>query len=140
MLRRYVSASAVASMATAFAAICVYFMPKALRPGIFALLLVWLCLPVVWGVWAMLAPRSWTPQRLPSWGAALGVIAGIGAYFVLNVSARFGMTVSAPYRAVGVLGVVVVYYVLWTIVRTVFVSLSKPEAEASPRSGAAHAA
>ena len=76
--------------------------------------------PLAWGIWAMLAPRGFVPHRLPIWGAILGLIAGALAAFVLNLPSRIlGQTLSAALRGLGVVAMVVFYYVLWMLVRAV---------------------
>ncbi len=56
--------------------------------GAWILTTAWCFVPVVWGLWAMLAPSQWVPNRLPAWGAILGVVAGIMAGPVLNLPLR----------------------------------------------------
>ena len=141
MVRRFVSAAAVACVAVACLAVTVYLLPGINREHVFALLLVWLCAPTVWGVWAMLTPKSWVPARLPSWGAALGVIVGVFAAFFVDVPFRLaGLTLSFRQRALAIVPMVVVYYLLWMIVRGVLAKVSAPDATAGPRHDAARAA
>ncbi len=125
MLRRFVAASAVACIAIAFAS-CAALVISSLNPQRFSLVLaIWCIAPAVWGLWAMLSPRSWFPERLPAWGAILGVVAGLLAAFVLDIPGRItGLAIPATVRVVGVLVMTVFYFVLWTLVRMVFKNLS----------------
>jgi drug/metabolite transporter (DMT)-like permease len=87
----------------------------------------WCFAPLVWGLWAMFTPPSWLPQRLPIWGAILGLIAGLLAFFGLNLPLRvFGLTVSVIVRGAGVLVIVVIYYLLWMLVRVAYRVLGTP--------------
>jgi membrane associated rhomboid family serine protease len=73
-------------------------------------------------------------QRLPTWGAILGVIAGLGAAFVLNLPSRIlGQAVPAALREVGVVVIVVFYFLLWMLVRAVYRALG-PTDSAAPKS------
>jgi hypothetical protein len=124
MLRRFVSAAAVASVLIAGAAVILLNVPGLSRERVFTLVILWLCAPAVWGVWAMLAPRSWTPQRLPVWGAVLGVALGILGAIVMNLPLLlFGQEVSLVLRAIAVPIVAGIYFLLWMVVRRVFVEL-----------------
>jgi len=129
MLQRFVSASFVASIGIAFGAV-VLWMAKHIwtLQNTHQLALMWCCIPAIWGVWAMLTPRSWMPDRLPVWGAILGLLACANAVFVLNLPQKIlGEYVSAFYRAVGVLIAIAVYYLLWMVVRLVYRALRGPE-------------
>ncbi len=87
----------------------------------------WCFAPLVWGLWAMIAPASWLPQRLPLWGAILGLLAGLNAFVVLNLPLRvFGVTAPDILRGVGVVVIGVFYYFLWMLVRMAFRSLGAP--------------
>lgn len=78
----------------------------------------------------MLTPSAWMPERLPLWGAILGLIAGSLAMFVLNLPSRIlGETVPAALRGVAVLVMVLFYYLLWMLVRTAYRSLASAAAE-----------
>lgn len=139
MLKRFVSAASVASVAVACAALVILAVPGISRERVFPLLVVWLCAPAVWGLWSMLAPRAWTPKYLPAWGALLGLFAGTGAALVLNLPARvFGQDVPLGLRAVAALVVVAFYYLLWMVVRRVLQEL-QPQS-GPPDRGAARGA
>ena len=94
-----------------------------LTPGltferIYPLTILWCMAPLAWGVWALLAPATWVPQRLPLWGAILGLMAGLLAAYVLNLPSRvLGEPFSVVGRAVAALVLTVFYYVLWMLVR-----------------------
>jgi hypothetical protein len=73
----------------------------------------------------MLSPARWVPQRLPIWGTILGIVAGMMAVFVLNMpSGILGVALSTTARAFAVLVAALFYYLLWTMVRIVYKSLS----------------
>ena len=132
MLHRFAAASAVASAVIATGAFLT--LPLSLQAeGASILTLAWCFVPVVWGFWAMLAPAGWVPNRLPAWGAILGVAAGTVAGPLLNLPARLGGPGGVRWLAplVGP----VLYYALWLLVRAAYRSLritghSAPEATA----------
>lgn len=129
MLHRFVSAAVVASVAIAFGAVALLGAKHMWTlQNVHQLALIWCCVPLVWGVWAILTPRTWMPARLPWWGAILGALAVISGGFVLNMPLQLtGVQVSIPYRVLGgVLGVAL-YYVFWLVVRIVYVDLRGPE-------------
>jgi ABC-type dipeptide/oligopeptide/nickel transport system permease subunit len=71
----------------------------------------------------MIAPAAWVPTRLPLWGAILGLIAGSLGAFVLNLPLRIlDEAASVPVRAVAVVFMAVVYYLLWMVVRRLSVN------------------
>ena len=93
----------------------------------------------MWGFWSLVAPKSWVPERLPSWGALLGLIAGSFAMFVINVPLRaFDVWLSPQARGGGLLCIVALYYVGWMLVRAVLEKLTEPAA--SPGHNVAKAA
>lgn len=124
MLRRFAAASIVASIAVAIATVVVLGILRVSPQRISLALGAWAIAPCAWGLWAMLSPAKWVPQRLPIWGMTLGIIAGVGALLVLNIP-LFVLGVSLPpmARAVGVLVAAAFYYGLWMAVRSVYSSL-----------------
>lgn len=130
MFRRFAAATAIAAAALAVATLIVLVIVL-VRPGVplerFApVLALWCMVPLVWGLWAMLTPRTWVPERLPVWGAILGVLAGAVALFVLNLPSRMvEAAVPAGYRAVGLVVLVCFYYLLWMLVRAGYRTLAK---------------
>ncbi len=124
MLRRFASGASVAAVAIACAAAGMLNLPILSREHAYPLVVFWLCVPAVWGVWAIVAPRRWTPHRLPVWGAVLGVLAAILGVMVLNLPlVVFGLTLSLAVRAVSIPLAAVLYYVLWMIVGRVYAAL-----------------
>jgi len=124
MFRRFVSGIAVPSIVIPFGALFVLAAPAATQERIYPLTVVWCFVPAVWGLWAMFAPAGWVPQRLPLWGAILGVMAGFLGVFVLNLPSRIsGETVPMAWRGVAVVVIVMLYYLLWMLVRTAYRSL-----------------
>lgn len=128
MFRRFVSGSIVPSVGIAIAALVILVMPALAVQSLYPIPIMWLYFaPLVWGLWAMLAPSAWVPQRLPIWGAILGLIAGLLGAFVLNLPSRvLGETVPVTLRGVGVGVIVVAYYFLWMLVRIAYRSLGSP--------------
>jgi fructose-specific phosphotransferase system IIC component len=127
MFRRFASSSAIASMAIALAVLVVVLTPAQTQQRIYPLTVVWCFAPAAWGLWAMLAPRGWVPQRLPLWGAILGLIAGFLAAFVLNLPSRVtGETLPSTLRGLALVIIVVLYFFLWMLVRVAYRSLSAP--------------
>ncbi len=125
MLHRFVSATALASIAIALAASVVVLMHAATTHKLYSLTVLWCFAPLVWGVWAMVAPAGWVPQRMPNWGAILGMILGLLGVFVLNLPLRtLGLMLSLRVRLAAVLVVVLFYYILWALVRTVYKTLT----------------
>ena len=118
MFQRFAAASAIASMALGLAALILLVSSGLSFQRFYPVTIMWCVVPLVWGLWAMIAPHTWVPQRLPWWGAMLGLIAGLFLLFVLNLPSRvFGETVPTLLRAVGVLVLAVFYYLLWILVR-----------------------
>ena len=96
------------------------------------LTLAWCFVPVVWGFWAMLAPADWVPNRLPAWGAILGIGAGAVAGPLLDLPGRLGGPGGARWL-VPLIGPVL-YYPLWVLVRATYRSLRvrrRPASEAT---------
>ncbi len=124
MLRRFVSGAAVASVAIAIAAAVVLNVPSVNRERAFPLVVLWLCAPALWGVWAMLTPPGWMPRRLPAWGAVLGAIAAALGAVLLNLPlVVFGITVSVALRLLALPFAAAFYFLLWMIVRRVYEAL-----------------
>jgi hypothetical protein len=72
----------------------------------------------------MLGPAAWVPQRLPIWGAILGLIAGLLGVFILDLPSRIsGQTLPVTLRGVAVVVITVFYYFLWMLVRVAYRSL-----------------
>jgi hypothetical protein len=127
MFRRFVSASAIASIGIAFATLALLLAQGLVEQRFYPLTIVWCFAPLAWGLWAMLAPSGWVPQRLPIWGAILGLIAGLLIFLVLNLPSRvLEVTVPVILRGVGVVIIVVLYYFLWMLVRLAYRSLGTP--------------
>jgi hypothetical protein len=125
MFQRFAAGSAIASIAIALGALAVVLIPALTVQRTYPLTIIWCFAPLVWGIWALLAPAAWVPQRFPIWGAILGVIAGSLAAFVLNLPSRIlGETTPITLRAAAVLVIAVLYYLLWMLVRLAFRSLT----------------
>jgi len=126
MLRRFVAASAVASVLIAVAALVMLIVPAFTIQRFAPVLLVWCFAPCIWGLWLMMAPASIVPEKLPAWGAILGVVAAVMAAFVLDMPARvFGTSFPSILRWVAVIVMVIFYFLLWMIVRTVYRNLTE---------------
>ncbi|MBI3670525.1 MAG: hypothetical protein HY237_12180 [Acidobacteria bacterium] len=127
MLQRFAAGSAIASMAIALLALVVLLTPVLGPRRFYPVTIVWCLMPLVWGLWAMLTPKAWVPQRLPLWGAILGLAAGLFVAFVLNVhSLVLGEPVPARLRGLWVLLLVAFYYLLWMLVRVTCKALNRP--------------
>jgi len=127
MFRRFLAGAAIASIAIALAAVVLLLAHGLAAQRFYPLTTMWCCAPAVWGLWAMIAPAAWVPHRLPIWGAVLGLIAGLLALFVLNLPLRvFGVVAPVILRGVGVVVIVVLYYLLWMLVRLAYRALGAP--------------
>src|SRR5512146_1918529 len=117
MLHRFAAASVVAAVVIAAGALA-SLLAGFPREGARVLTTAWCLVPLAWGLWAMLAPKSWVPGRLALWGGVLGLVAGAMAGLVLNLPLRlFALS------GVGWLPVVVgpvFYYLLWMAVRAIY--------------------
>ncbi|MGH9521990.1 MAG: hypothetical protein ACRD3E_05620 [Terriglobales bacterium] len=125
MLRRFASAAMIASIAVTCAAVVIVLLPGSVREHAMPILLAWVCLPSIWGLWAMLAPEGWAAEKLPLWGSLLGLFAGVAAVFIVDAPGRlFGLQGNFAAR----IGIVVAfcgfYYLMWIAVRAVLRSLS----------------
>jgi hypothetical protein len=118
MVQRFAAGTAVASFVIAIAAVILSVIPGLKFERIYPLTIAWCCVPLVWGVWAVLTPSAWMPKRLPLWGAFLGLFAGLMAVLVLNLPSRFlGEPVSMLVRVMAVLAGTLLYYLMWMLVR-----------------------
>jgi uncharacterized protein YggT (Ycf19 family) len=117
MLHRFAAACAVGSVVVAAGALLSLLLRLPVE-GAWMLTTVWCFVPVVWGVWAMLAPSRWVPTRLPTWGAILGVGAGAVIGPLLNLPARLGAPDFSPWLALFIAPLI--YYALWLLVKTVY--------------------
>jgi hypothetical protein len=127
MIQRFASASAVASVLIALAAgvFCLISFPN--PESRYLVTTVWCMLPLAWGLWAMLTPKSWLPQRLPLWGAILGLIVVLFANFVSDLSSLFQVEGFPVWlRGVGALLAVGIYYLVWFLVRMAYRALTAP--------------
>jgi len=125
MLQRFVSASAVASVVIALAAAGLWMLQVSDPESRYLVSTVWCMVPLAWGLWALLAPGGWLPQRLPLWGALLGLVAGLMALFVLDLPSQLlGEAVPVWLKGAGVLFATGLYYLLWFLVRGVYQALT----------------
>jgi hypothetical protein len=121
MFQRFAAATAIASIVIAIAAIILSLTPGLKFERIYPVTILWCCVPLAWGVWALLTPSAWMPRRLPLWGAFLGLFAGSMGVFVLNLPSRFlGQPVSLLLRGIAVLVGTLLYYLIWMLVREAF--------------------
>jgi hypothetical protein len=118
MFQRFAAGTAVASIVIAIASTTVSVIPGLKFERIYPITILWCCLPLFWGVWAVLTPPAWVPKRLPLWGSILGLFAGSMGAFVLNLPSRFlGEPVPMLSRAIAVLVGTLLYYLMWMLVR-----------------------
>jgi len=129
MLKRFVSASAVAGIIIACAAVVLVLLTRLYSlSSPYLLCALWCLLPAAWGIWAILAPDKWIPDRLPYWGSILGLLIGLMAAFVLDIPSRiFGLHLSVLWRVLAVLLAIVVYYLLWKVVRALYLRITSLE-------------
>lgn len=120
MFQRFASACTVASIVIAGGAVMVLLLRLPLE-GVWMITTAWCCVPVLWGVWAMLAPSSWVPTRMGAWGAILGLVAGTMAGPVLDLPSRLGAPSGLRWITVGVGPIF--YYLLWRLVGITYRSL-----------------
>lgn len=127
MFRRFVSGAAVASIVAGLAVLILVLAQGLAAQRFYPVTVIWCFVPLVWGLWAVFTPSGWVPQRLPIWGAILGLIAGMLATFVLNLPFHvLGVTVPVIWRGVAVIAIVVFYYLLWMLVRVAYRALGTP--------------
>jgi hypothetical protein len=125
MFRRFVSACAIPAIGIPIALLIVVLTHTVTVPKAYPLTTVWCFAPLVWGIWAMLAPKSWVPNRLPVWGTILGLAVGLFAAFVINMPhALFDVSLSAGWLWLIAVGMAVFYFFLWMLVRTAYRALS----------------
>ena len=125
MFQRFAAGAAIASILLAIAAITLTLIPGLKLEKIYPIPILWCCVPLAWGVWAVLTPSAWMAKRLPLWGAILGLFAGSMAVFVLNLPLRFlGVPLSMLARALVVLVGTVLYFLLWMLVRVAWRQLA----------------
>ncbi len=129
MFPRFVAASGIASIAIALGSLALMIIPTVSLQRAYPLTTIWCFVPLAWGIWALVTPAVWLPQRLPIWGAILGLIAGSLGAFVLNLPSRIlGITVPAIVRGLAVFVMAGFYYLLWMLVRVAYTTLvPKPE-------------
>ena len=120
MFHRFAAACSVASVVIAAGALVTLVLDLPVA-GVRTLTTAWCAVPLVWGVWAMLAPAVWTPGRLPLWGAILGVGVGIVAGPVLDIPARMGAP--SGLRWLVLVAGPILYYVLWLLVASAYRAL-----------------
>ncbi len=124
MLRRFMAASAIAAVGIGCAVSILLLVPIPLSRS-YPIVCLWCYAPLAWGIWAMLTPAQWLPERLPLWGACLGFLGGTLVMFVLNMPARiFGEPVPAVARTLGVMVLTLAYYLLWMLVRVAYRALA----------------
>lgn len=128
MLQRFVSAAVVPGVLIAFAAGGLFLLTHVYHEwnNPYLATVGWCALPLVWGVWAMLAPKSWWPDRLERWGAILGAIVGYMVMFVLRVPDRImAVRFPTPGKLIATAILMLLYAVLWMIVGEIHRRLTK---------------
>ena len=126
MLHRFAAATAVAAVVVMLADLG---LPWLLEPGLaarYTLTSIWTAVPFAWGVWAMLAPRSWVPDRLWLWGAILGLLAAVVAVFLLDVPSLLTGRDTLPWQAALTAAIAIALYsLLWRPVQGVLRALTE---------------
>jgi hypothetical protein len=127
MMQRFASASAVAAVVIGLASGAFSMLSTPDPGGRYVLTSVWCAVPLVWGLWAMLTPAGWMPDRLPAWGAVLGGLAGVMVFLVLRLPQRFAGVPLPEWAAWAAVPLAVaVYYLLWTAVGRAYGVLGRP--------------
>ena len=123
MFHRFAAACSVASVVIAGGALVSLLLGLPLE-GAWTLTTAWCFVPVAWGLWAMFAPARWVPNRLPVWGAILGVV----AVYCGRSSARPPSRVGGPsgVRWLALVAGPLLYYVLWLLVGSAYRSCKSP--------------
>jgi hypothetical protein len=130
MLRRFAAASTVASVVIAIGALASLLAPGWAPSDALVLTTAWCFVPAAWGVWAMLAPASWVPHRLPLWGAILGVAAGVVAGPVLDLPLRLGGL--RDFRWITLIAGPILYCLVWLLVPVAYRLLDVNAQRAEP--------
>jgi hypothetical protein len=121
VLRRFVAASMIGSIAIAIGALVILLIPGFQFNRTYPMIVLWCFVPCIWGLWAMVAPTHWVPDQLPYWGAALGLVAATVAIFSLNLPARFfGIELPFVLKVCVVMLGVLVYYAMWSLVKVAY--------------------
>ncbi|HUK46979.1 MAG TPA: hypothetical protein VLW06_05280 [Terriglobales bacterium] len=124
MFKRFVAASAIAAILVPVAVIVLTMVAGPQFPRAWPLLTLWCFVPFAWGFWAMLTPREWFPERVPLWGAILGLVLSSFGAFVLDIPARiFETPISVAGSAVLVAAITALYYFVWMIIRSAYAKL-----------------
>ena len=138
MVRRFAAASMVVSCLLALGGSSLIIIRLLTGQRFYQIAPLWCLLPFIWGLWAVLTPRSWFPQRLPAWGAVLGAIVSVVGAFVIDVPLRmFGLSIPGALKLLAVVFAALIYYVLWMIVSRIYDALAT---NGTPTTAAARAA
>ena len=134
MLHRFAAACIVGAAVIATGAVTILLLSPPAE-GTLVLALAWCFVPVAWGFWAMVAPARWVRDRLPAWGAILGIGAGAVAGPLLDLPGRLGGLTGTRWLVwlVPLIGPFL-YYALWMLVRATYCSLGgtgRPAPEAT---------
>ncbi len=131
MIQRFASASSIATVVIALVAGFFRLIPDLNMEGRYQLTTLWCMVPLAWGVWAVLTPKSWLPNQLPQWGAILGLIIGAFGFFVLDLPSQvLGKAVSAGQKVFLLSLAIGIYFVLWGLVRQAYQALCAPSSKA----------
>ena len=124
MFHRFVAGSAIGALVIAVATLVLVSFAPAL-PRTWPLTTVWCFVPFAWGIWALLAPQGWLPNRLPYWGAILGFLVTTLGAFVLDLPSRiFALPATFTGRLAAIVVGTIAYYFLWMLVRTAYRTLT----------------
>ena len=131
MIQRFASASLIAAVVIAIVAGIFRLIPDLNMEGRYHLVTLYCMVPLAWGVWAVLIPKSWLPNQLPKWGAILGLILGAFGFFVLDLPSQvLGKAVSVGQKVFLLCLAIGIYFVLWGLIRQAYQALCAPPTKA----------
>ena len=131
MLRRFAAASLIPSCLIAIGGVALIAFRLLANQRYYQMAVLWCLVPVVWGLWAMVMPKTWFPQKLFAWGAILGVVAYVMGALVINVPLRVaGIVLPMWAKIAGFVIAPVVYGGLWMLIGPVYRALSPDETPA----------
>lgn len=138
MLRKFAAASLVGSCVISLGGLALIAIRLLANQRYYQIAVLWCLVPVVWGAWAVLTPKSWFPARLPLWGAILGVFAYLMGVWVIDVPGRVaGWSLPLGWKLAGAVIAPCIYYLVWMLVGPVYHALTPHDETAAHHARAA---